>query len=111
MLFEKVYQRFLSQEGGLLVCTDVAARGIDIPDVAWIVLFDPPQDPSYFIHRVGRTARAGKNGKASKYPKTIDNHGDAFSLLMLPASRANRCAFNPDLSYSKTRAGRETKLS
>lgn len=59
---EKVYQRFLSQDGGLLVCTDVAARGIDIPDVAWIVQFDPPQDPSYFVHRVGRTARAGKKG-------------------------------------------------
>eukprot|EP00903_Cladosiphon_okamuranus_P022636 g20831.t1 len=59
-----VYQRFLSQDGGLLVCTDVAARGIDIPDVAWIVQFDPPQDPSYFIHRVGRTARAGKKGRS-----------------------------------------------
>ncbi|CAM9310364.1 unnamed protein product, partial [Scytosiphon promiscuus] len=59
-----VYQRFLSQEGGLLVCTDVAARGIDIPDVAWIVQFDPPQDPSYFVHRVGRTARAGKKGRS-----------------------------------------------
>lgn len=53
----------MSQEGGLLVCTDVAARGIDIPDVAWIVQFDPPQDPSYFVHRVGRTARAGKKGE------------------------------------------------
>lgn len=44
------------------MCTDVAARGIDIPDVAWIVQFDPPQDPNYFVHRVGRTARAGKQG-------------------------------------------------
>ncbi|CAM9855457.1 unnamed protein product, partial [Laminaria digitata] len=59
-----VFERFLSQEGGLLVCTDVAARGIDIPDVAWIVQFDPPQDPSYFVHRVGRTARAGKKGRS-----------------------------------------------
>ncbi|CAM9634137.1 unnamed protein product, partial [Ectocarpus sp. 13 AM-2016] len=42
----------------------VAARGIDIPDVAWIVQFDPPQDPSYFVHRVGRTARAGKKGRS-----------------------------------------------
>lgn len=60
-----MFERFLSQEGGLLVCTDVAARGIDIPDVAWIVQFDPPQDPSYFVHRVGRTARAGKKGGLS----------------------------------------------
>ncbi len=49
------------------MCTDVAARGIDIPDVAWIVQFDPPQDPSYFVHRVGRTARAGKKGKGAPW--------------------------------------------
>lgn len=50
------------------MCTDVAARGIDIPDVAWIIQFDPPQDPSYFVHRVGRTARAGKKGDVGFKP-------------------------------------------
>ena len=39
-------------------------RGIDIPDVQWIVQFAPPQDPDFFVHRIGRTARAGRKGQA-----------------------------------------------
>ncbi len=50
--------------GGVLFCTDVAARGIDIPDVDWIVQLACPKDPAFFVHRVGRTARAGKEGGA-----------------------------------------------
>jgi superfamily II DNA/RNA helicase len=44
--------------------TDVAARGIDIPDVDWIIQLSSPKDPAFFIHRIGRTARAGKCGSA-----------------------------------------------
>jgi ATP-dependent RNA helicase DDX18/HAS1 len=53
---------FCNAKQGTLICTDVAARGLDIPAVDWIVQFDPPDDPRDYIHRVGRTAR-GANAK------------------------------------------------
>ncbi|KAL2260547.1 hypothetical protein VTK26DRAFT_5414 [Humicola hyalothermophila] len=53
---------FCNAKQGTLICTDVAARGLDIPQVDWIVQFDPPDDPRDYIHRVGRTAR-GNNTK------------------------------------------------
>jgi ATP-dependent RNA helicase DDX18/HAS1 len=49
--------QFCKQKTGTLLCTDVAARGLDIPAVDWIVQYDPPDDPKEYIHRVGRTAR------------------------------------------------------
>ncbi|KAF3337763.1 DEAD-box ATP-dependent RNA helicase 27-like protein [Carex littledalei] len=56
---------FTQAKSGILLCTDVAARGIDIPSVDWVVQYDAPREPEMYIHRVGRTARGeGGQGKA-----------------------------------------------
>ena len=65
---EAALSRFAeANDGALLLCTDVAARGLDIPGVDWVVQFDAPQDPAAFVHRVGRTARMGREGAALLY--------------------------------------------
>ena len=59
------FMEFCSLDKGILLCTDVAQRGLDIPDVDWVIQYDPPHDPEEYLHRVGRTARgANKVGKA-----------------------------------------------
>ncbi|KAL8656862.1 MAG: hypothetical protein Q9226_002495 [Calogaya cf. arnoldii] len=55
---------FINAKHGTLIATDVAARGLDIPAVDWIVQFDPPDDPRDYIHRVGRTARGSSKGRS-----------------------------------------------
>src|SRR5262249_30080852 len=59
---EKALARFERGEVMTLVATDVAARGIDVPDVVRVINFDAPEDRATYVHRVGRTGRAGRTG-------------------------------------------------
>lgn len=68
-----VLQAFHSRETLILVCTDVAARGLDIKDVSHVYNYDLPKTGSDYIHRIGRTARAGKNGIAISFVSSGDH--------------------------------------
>ncbi len=60
----KVLEDFKASKVSILVATDVAARGIDVNDLAMVVNYDLPNEPENYVHRIGRTARAGKSGRA-----------------------------------------------
>jgi ATP-dependent RNA helicase RhlE len=59
---KRALSRFESQRANVLVATDVAARGLDLDDITHVINFDPPEDHTAYVHRVGRTARAGRSG-------------------------------------------------
>ncbi len=61
---QKLFSEFASLSRGVLMCTDVLARGVDFPAVDWVVQFDPPSSAKAFVHRCGRTARMGSVGSA-----------------------------------------------
>ena len=60
----RVMNEYKSDLNSILITTDIAARGIDVKDIISVINFDLPQNNEYYIHRVGRTGRAGKNGNA-----------------------------------------------
>ncbi|CAH1420125.1 unnamed protein product [Lactuca virosa] len=64
---EQALRSFKSGKTPILVATDVAARGLDIPDVSHVVNFDLPNDIDDYVHRIGRTGRAGKTGLATAF--------------------------------------------
>lgn len=64
---EQALRSFKSGKTPILVATDVAARGLDIPSVSHVVNFDLPKDIDDYVHRIGRTGRAGKSGLATAF--------------------------------------------
>jgi superfamily II DNA/RNA helicase len=71
---ESALGRFASGRVDVLIATDVAARGLDLDDITHVVNFDPPHDHTDYVHRVGRTARAGRSGAGVTFVVAAQRH-------------------------------------
>ncbi len=74
---ERAIAAFKSGQAPVLIATDIAARGIDIPGVAHVVNFDLPDVPEQYVHRIGRTARAGADGARDRLLQPRRTHQPA----------------------------------
>src|ERR1700678_1749133 len=83
---------FRNDQVQLLVCSDVAARGLDIPDVSHVINYDAPHHSEDYVHRIGRTGRAGKSGAAL----TIVTRADARSIEEIEKLIARKIDYAPD---------------
>lgn len=61
---DRVMRRFRGNQADILIATDVAARGLDVPDVSHVINYDIPESAEAYVHRIGRTGRAGRSGQA-----------------------------------------------
>lgn len=80
---QDAFKAFCDAKSGIMLCTDVAARGLDLPHVDWILQYDPPCETTDYVHRIGRTARKGLGGSAlifllpseAGYINLLSSHG------------------------------------
>ena len=82
---ERALGHFASGDHDVLVATDVAARGLDLDDISHVINFDPPEDEKAYVHRVGRTARAGRTGTGITFvtPEQRSDVGKMAKILKL----------------------------
>ncbi len=71
---EKVIKDFKNDTTDILIATDVAARGLDIDDISYVINYDMPDDIDTYIHRIGRTGRAGREGTAVSFVTSEEEH-------------------------------------
>ena len=96
---ERVINNFRNGKSRILIATDVAARGLDIPLIQHVINYDLPQVPEDYIHRIGRTGRAGKDGSALTFLTPSDRSmWNSISRLI-----------NPDFKISKEGQSRNLK--
>jgi len=108
---ERVLLAFREKKHRILVATDIASRGLDIPHIEHVINFDLPQAPEDYIHRIGRTARAGAEGAAISFITPEDAlKWRAIQKLMNPdAELAPLPAGTPPAQKRRTRGGRNRK--
>ncbi|WP_170468562.1 DEAD/DEAH box helicase [Ruegeria arenilitoris] len=82
---DRAIKAFRAGEINVLVATDVAARGIDIPGVAYVINYDLPEVPDNYVHRIGRTARAGREGEGIAFcaPDELDQFIQIQKLMKI----------------------------
>ncbi|GAA6158340.1 DEAD/DEAH box helicase [Ruegeria sp. HU-ET01832] len=82
---DRAIKAFRAGEVNVLVATDVAARGIDIPGVAYVINYDLPEVPDNYVHRIGRTARAGREGEGIAFcaPDELDQLKQIQKLMKI----------------------------
>jgi ATP-dependent RNA helicase DeaD len=76
----KVFDRFKKSQIPLLIATDVAARGLHVDNISYVVNYDFPQNQDFYIHRVGRTGRIGASGKAITFVNSLKEKGQLLSI-------------------------------
>ena len=104
-----IFKKFKAGEIKILVATDVAARGIDVDDLAMVINYDLPVEAENYVHRIGRTARAGKTGKAYTFCSEQDVYNlpaiERYIEMSIPATVAYPDQMEEDKSagmYIKT---------
>ncbi len=99
---EKVILKFRKNRFQILVATDVAARGLDIPHIEHVINYDIPQNPEDYIHRIGRTARAGAKGRALTFLTDGDKKNwNAIGKLINPNAPAPKSKLDSRRKKSK----------
>jgi ATP-dependent RNA helicase RhlE len=111
---ERALQRFEAGKVDVLVATDVAARGLDLDDITHVVNFDPPVDDKGFVHRVGRTGRAGKTGISITFV-TEQEQGDVSRMaarldLAQEFQQEGMKVSPPRVVFSGSKGGRRSNL-
>jgi ATP-dependent RNA helicase DeaD len=92
---EAVLERFRNGQLSFMVATEVAARGLDIEDIPFIVNYDIPDDPLMYFHRIGRTARAGKSGTAVTFV-TYEENEELKRIEALTGTPIKKMTLPPD---------------
>ncbi len=109
------------QKSGVMVATDVSARGIDLPGITFVINYDLPDDPEYYVHRIGRTGRGFEKGEALSFYSPEENEKldqiQEFLNIKIPLLKADKEALEQpveidleDISFADMIAEEESKV-